>query len=173
MDEIVERLWRRDETALTLMEHRYGGLLQNVQDAEEALNDLRQRIWDSIPPAKPRYFQAYLAKTARNTALHRLEREQAQKRSGITVLLDELAECIPDPAAGREQDALLLRDTLNRFVRSLHGEERSIFLRRYFFGESLREIAAAHRCSENRAAVVLYRTRNKLRELLKEEGYTL
>ncbi len=181
MDEIVKLLWQRDEQALKIMEQQYGtfcrriitGFLNRVQDAEEAMNDVRLHIWNSIPPARPNYFRAYLAKTARNTALHYIEREQAQKRSGITVLLDELSECIPARCAEQEVDTLFIREVLNRFVRSLHGDERSFFLRRYYFGESIREISQAHKCTENRVAVTLYRTRNKLREVLEKEGIAI
>ncbi len=181
MDEIVNLLWQRDEQALNIMEKQYGAFchriiarfLRNLQDAEEALNDVWLKVWNSIPPAKPKYLRAYLAKTARNTALHYIEREQAQKRSGITVLLDELAECIPDFVSMQEMDAVILKDTLNRFVRSLHGDERSFFLHRYYFGESIKEIATDHKCSENRVTVTLHRTRNKLRALLEKEGYQI
>ena len=180
MDEIVELLWSRDEQALHIMESRYGGfckhivsgLLGNNQDTEEVMNDIWMRIWDSIPPAEPRYFRAYLAKTARNTALHYIASKNAQKRSGITVLLDELAECVPDPASEQEMDGIMLREILNQFVRKLKKEERDFFLRRYYFGESIKEIAAAHNYSENRVVVSLHRTRNKLRDQLKKEGYS-
>lgn len=181
MDEIVELLWKRDESALEIMEHQYGGfcrrivsgMLGNIQDVEEAMNDIRMRIWNSIPPAKPQYFSAYLAKTARNTAVHYIEHENAQKRSGITVLLDELAECIPDPTAEQEINSIALRTILNQFVRSLRTEERSFFLRRYYFGESIRDIAVAYQCPENRVAVTLHRVRKKMRDWLEKEGYSL
>ncbi len=181
MDEIIDLLWKRDEQALKIMEKQYGGfcrriikaLLNNIQDEEEALNDVWLKIWNSIPPAKPKYLKAYLAKAARNTALHYIEREQAKKRSGITVLLDELAECIPDNESEWEIDGIILKDILNRFVRSMHKEERNIFLRRYYFGESIKEIAFAQKCSENFVAVTLYRARNKLSAFLEKEGYTV
>ena len=181
MDEIVKLLWQRDERALELMKAQYGGLCQyiisgflnNVQETEEAMSDVWFRLWNSIPPAKPKYLRAYLAKTARNTALHYIEREQAQKRSGITILLDELSECIPDQNWQRSIDGSELRDILNDFVRSLHGEERSLFLRRYYFGESIRELADGHNCSESSVTVMLFRTRKKLRALLEKEGYEI
>ncbi len=179
MDEIVNLLWQRDEQALSMMETQYGGfcrriiasLLHCVQDAEEALNDVWLNVWNSIPPAKPKYLRAYLAKAARNTALNYIERGQAQKRSGITVLLDDLAECIPDNTSSGEMDAVVLKDTLNRFVRSIHGDERRMFLRRYYFGESVKDIATAHKRSEGSVAVTLHRTRKKLRVFLESEGY--
>lgn len=181
MDEIVSLLWQRDERALSLLETQYsgfcrriiGGLLDSAQDAEEALNDVWLKVWNAIPPAKPKYFRAYLAKAARNTSLQYMERAQAQKRSGVTVLLDELAECIPDHASRQPVDSVQMRDLLNRFVASLRTEERSIFLNRYFFGASIQEIAAAQHYTENRVSVILYRTRNKLRDFLeKEDGST-
>ena len=130
-------------------------------------------MWKSIPPAKPKYLKAYLAKTARNTALHYIERENAQKRNGFTILLDELAECIPDLEASSYIDAHELKDLLNTFVRSLAIEERSYFVRRYYFGENIKQIAAANNSTENSVAVALYRTRKKLRALLEKEGYKL
>ena len=180
MDEIVSLLWQRDEQALSLLENRYSGfcrriiagLLDSVQDREEVLNDVWLRVWNGIQPARPKYFRAYLAKTARNTSLRYLERAQAQKRSGITVLLDELAECIPDQTTRQPLDSVQIRDLLNRFVASLRTEEREIFLQRYFFGASIQEIAAARQYSENRVSVSLHRTRNKLRDFLEREGYS-
>lgn len=180
MDEIVSLLWQRDERALMLMETQYGGfcrqivtaLLNSAQDAEEALNDVWLKVWNAIPPAKPKYFRAYLAKAARNISLQYIEKSQAQKRSGVTVLLDELAECIPDQASSQPMDAVQRRDLLNRFVASLRTEERDIFLRRYFFGASIPEIAAVWHYSENRVSVILHRARNKLRAFLEKEGYS-
>lgn len=181
MDEIVRLLLKRDESALAQIKAQYGGLcrhiiarlLDSTQDAEEALSDVWLNVWNSIPPAKPKYLRAYLAKAARNTALHYLAREHAQKRSCITAVLDELAECIPDEAASQAMDALFLRDALNTFVRSLRREDRSLFVRRYYFGQSVKEIAAAHRFTENQVAVTLYRLRARLRVFLQKEGYRL
>ena len=181
MDEIVKLLWSRNEKAITLMQTQYGsfcryilsGFLWNDLDIEEALSDIWFRVWNSIPPAKPAYLKAYLAKTARNTALHYVERENAQKRKGITILLDELAECIPDSEASSRMDAHELKALLNTFVRSLTVEERSYFIRRYYFGENIRQIAIAHKSTENSVTVALYRIRKKLRVLLEREGYEI
>lgn len=181
MDEIVKLLWQRDEKALEKMSLEYGGFcrqlvsrfLCNHQDGEEALADVWFQIWNSIPPAKPKYFRAYLAKAVRNTALHYLEKNKAQKRSGVTVQLEELAECIPDLSMEREVELNFLKDVLNRFVRSLHGDERSFFVRRYYYGQSIREIAQGCKCTENRVAVTLHRVREKLRTLLEKEEYVV
>ena len=181
MDDIVKLLWCRDERALELLVSHYEplcrqiilGLLGDTQEIEEALSDVWFQVWNRVPPAKPKYLRAYLAKTARNTALHYLERQQAQKRRGVTVLFDELAECIPDSFLERPTEGSELGDILNQFVHSLHGEERSIFLGRYYFGESIPELVASHECPENHIAVKLLRTRKKLRAILEKEGYKL
>lgn len=177
MDEIVNQLWQRDENALSMMQNQYSGfcsgiimrLLGNVNDTEEVLNDIWLHIWNSIPPARPKIFKAYLAKAARNSALHYLEHNQAQKRYATTILIDELSECIPDPCSSIELDSIWLKDVLNKFVRSLHGNERTFFLRRYYFGDSIQIIAEAYDCTENQVAVKLFRIRNKLRALLEKE----
>lgn len=181
MDEIVRRLWQRDETALEEMEQVYGSFCSQLvsrflrcsEDAEEALSDVWLQIWNSIPPAKPKYFRAYLAKAVRNTALHYIEKNSAQKRNGVSVLLDELSECIPDHSTEHAIEARFLKEILNRFVRSIHKDEREFFVRRYYYGESIREIATACQCPENRVAVTLHRTREKLRKVLQKEGYAL
>ncbi len=181
MDDIVEMLWNRDEEALQKAEKQYSGFchnimmrfISNLQDVEEALNDIWLQIWNGIPPAKPRNFKAYLAKTARNTALHYIEREQAQKRSGITVCIEELSDCIPDSSSCSHLESYHIREVLNRFVRSLRRNERSFFVKRYYFGKSIGEIASEHHCTENSVAVTLFRTREKLRDLLEKEEITI
>lgn len=179
MDKIVESLWQRDEHAIESMEKEYGTVcrrilsrfLNNVQDAEEALNDVWLHIWNSIPPAKPRYMRAYVAKTARNTALHYIEQAHAQKRSAIHVLLDELSECLPDQSYQIQMENQALKDCLNQFITSIHGDEHQFFLERYYFGERISDIAANHQCTENRVSVTLFRTRKKLHDLLQKEGH--
>ena len=144
MADIIELLERRDETGLALLKEKYAdycysiiyGLLHNHEQTEEALSDVWLAIWNSIPPARPLRLRAYLAKTARNTALHYLRHEAAQKRTAVTVLLDELAECIPDPASLDSGD---LKEFLRSFVNSLEPEAQRIFLRRYWFGSTIEE----------------------------------
>lgn len=181
MDEIVNLLWKRDESALDKMISEHGTFcrqlasrfLRNFEDVEEVLNDVWYQIWNGIPPAKPKYFKAYLAKSVRNTTIHYIEKNTAQKRNGITVLLDELAECIPDASTEHCVETVFLKDILNRFVRSLHGKERTYFVQRYYYGENLKEIAIANDSTENQVAVTLYRTREKLKKLLQKEEYSI
>ena len=176
MADIIELLERRDEGGLALLKEKYAdycysiiyGLLHDHGQTEEALSDVWLSIWNSIPPARPLRLRAYLAKTARNTALHYLRHEAAQKRSAVTVLLDELSECIPDPSTAESGD---LKELLREFVETLEPEAKRVFVRRYWYGESLGEIASAVHSTENRIAGILFRTRKKLKAHLEKEGY--
>ena len=175
--DIIERFERRDETAIELLKAYYGDYCYRIiynqlcshEETEEALNDVWMKIWSSIPPARPTHLRAYIAKAARNTAIDYIKRNSAERRSGITTLLDEIAEVVPD-VTGSDG---FLKDTLNRFLRSLGSEEQRIFLRRYWYGDSIEELAAEHRCSQTRIANILHRTRKKLRKHLEKEGYTV
>lgn len=175
--DIIERLERRDETAIELLKAFYGDYCYRIiynqlcshEETEEALNDVWMKIWSSIPPARPSHLRAYIAKAARNTAIDYIKRNSAERRSGITTLLDEIAEVVPD-VTGSDG---FLKDTLNRFLRSLGPEEQRIFLRRYWYGDSIEELAGELGCSQTRIANILHRTRKKLRKHLEKEGYTV
>lgn len=177
MPDIIELMEQRDEQALFLLKKHYSdycysilfNMLRNHEDAEEALSDLWLRLWNSIPPAQPKQLRAYLAKTCRNIALDYIKRNQAKKRSGITLLLEELSEVVPDIKWERNEQAKELRSLLNQFLRSLGDEEQQIFLRRYWYGSTIDELAKAFHCSTSRITGILFRTRKKLREYLKKE----
>ena len=178
MADILEMLERRDERALEILRQSYGTychsivirLLGDEQEADEALNDLWMQIWNAIPPARPRHLKAYLAQTARNIAINRIRHEKTAKRSGATVLLDELADCIPDRSWEDRAYAGELREALNGFLGKLPEEDRKIFVRRYWFGETVPEIARAFRSSESRIKSLLHRLRKRLRKYLEQEG---
>ena len=175
--DIIERLERRDETAIELLKVYYEDYCYRIiynqlcshEETEEALNDVWLKIWNSIPPSRPTHLRAYIAKAARNTAIDYIKRNSAERRSGITTMLDEIAEVVPDAA---KSDGFL-KDTLNRFLRSLGPEEQRIFLRRYWYGANIEELAAELGCSQTRIANILHRTRKKLRKHLEKEGYTV
>lgn len=177
MAQIMELLLSRDEQGLAMLEKEYRDLcysiiyrlLRDPEQTEEALSDVWFQVWNSIPQARPAHLRAYMAKTARNTAIHYVQRNAAQKRNGITVLLDELEECIPDPRW--ECDSENLKDLLGKFISSLGREEKRIFMHRYWYGETVQELAKASHCTQNRITGILFRTRNKLRKYLESEGY--
>lgn len=176
---IVALLLRRAESALKLVEEKYGrrlyamamNILGSSLDAEEAVNDTYLALWNTIPPAEPDPLSAYTYRVVKNIALTRLRRETAQRRdSRYLVCLDELAECV-----GREnlEDTVQARDlgrAINGFLGTLSKENRIIFLRRHWFGDSIPDIADRLGFSENTVSVRLSRTRSKLKEYLLKEG---
>lgn len=175
---IIALYFARDPDAIERTGEKYGErllglsrrLLVILQDAEECVNDTYLGAWNSIPPQRPVYFFAYLAKLCRNLACNRLDRRNAKKRQAeIVELTAELALCVPDPAAEREREAAELAESLNAFLRTLPKETRQIFLRRYWYAESVREIAERFGFGESRVKTLLFRTRQKLREYLDKE----
>ena len=140
------------------------------------MNDTWLKAWDTIPPERPHYLKGFLGRITRQLSINRLEKETAQKRGAgqYALALEELAECIPDQSRGEDlADLTALRDALNRFLRSLPTEPRSVFLRRYWYAQSIAEIAVGCGMSESKVKSMLLRTRNKLRKALTEEGFDL
>lgn len=181
MTDLIELLQQRDERALDLLREHYGAycfciinnLLQNEHESEEALSDVWLHIWNSIPPAHPDNLKAYLAKAARNTAINYIKRNSAASRSGLTIAIDELADCLPDPRFEAQIEYGPLKDALNTFLRSLPEEERKIFIRRYWFGDTVPQLASKFRTNVSRVTGILYRTRKRLKRHLEQEGYTV
>ena len=178
MADIIELLERRDEGALEQLQTHYRDycrtillrLLGNEEETEEALSDVWMQVWNAIPPARPQHLKAYLAQTARNIAINRIRRDNTVKRSGTTVLLDELAECLPDRSWEDRERSREVREVLNAFLHTLPREERTIFVRRYWFGETVPEIARDFRYSESRVTSLLHRLRKRLKKHLEQEG---
>ena len=181
---IIELFWARSEAAIDETDRAYGRFCQSIaysilrvhEDAEETVNDTWLKAWDAIPPERPHHLKGFLGRITRQLSINRLERETAQKRGArqYALALEELAECIPDQSRSEDLAELTaLRDALNRFLRSLPTEPRSVFLRRYWYAQSIAEIAAGCGMSESKVKSMLLRTRNKLRKMLTEEGFAL
>ena len=174
--QIIDLLFQRAEEALTAMAKRFGkrlyataiNLVSNPQDAEECVSDTYIAVWNAIPPLRPASLSAYVYRTGRNIALNRLRSNSAQKRSGYELSLNELEGCIPAPCP---EDGRALGQTIDAFLNTLSRENRVIFLRRYWFGDGVKEIAQTLGYSESAVSVRLNRTRNKLRDYLQKEGY--
>ena len=177
---IVALYWKRAETAILETKKQYGrllfsisrGILRNEEDAEECENDTYLRAWDTIPPKRPEKLSAFLAKITRNLSLDRYDARHAEKRGGgeAPLLLDELAEVIADEAAF-PADTEDLSEMLNAFLGRLKPDARTIFLRRYWFGDSVQEISARSGFGESKIKMSLLRTRQSLKEVLEKEGY--
>lgn len=177
---IVALYWKRAETAILETKKQYGrllrsisrGILRNEEDAEECENDTYLRAWDTIPPKRPEKLSAFLAKITRNLSLDRYDAKHAEKRGGgeVPLLLDELAEVIADEAAF-PADTEDLSEVLNAFLGRLKPDARTIFLRRYWFGDSVQEISVRSGFGESKIKMSLLRTRQNLKEVLEKEGY--
>ena len=182
-NEIVQLFLARSEEGIAQSERKYGALCRGVirrilpdeRDAEECLNDVWGRVWSAIPPERPRVLSAFLARIARNLALDRYAYNCAEKRaSALTEAFDELEPClIGADDAQRAAEAGEFRAWLRRFLAAQPRESRVFFVRRYWYGESVSEIAQAVGASEEKVKSSLFRTRNRLREAMKKEGIAL
>lgn len=181
--EIIDLYWRRDERAVSETEEKYGALctriarniLGGAEDAEECVNDALHQAWNAIPPQRPDKLGAWLGKVTRNLALNVWKRDRAQKRDcGMVELLQELEECAPAPTTvERELEDKELSAAIDRWLRGLSREDRTLFLRRYWYGVELRELAAERGASPNRLAQKMFRLRRSLRSTLEKEGFTI
>ncbi len=177
---LLSLFFQRDERALTGTGDAHGKacramanrLLGSAEDAEECWNDALYRAWNAIPPERPLHFRAYLAKLTRAAAIDRLRERGADKRGGgeYALILDELAECMPGGETPEETvETKAVGEAVGRFLRAQPPREREIFVRRCFYGDTVREIAARLGMRENSVSVSLRRTRQKLREALRKE----
>lgn len=177
-EQILDLYWARDDAAIERTSEKYGGQLERLadrmlrakEDAEECVNDTYLGAWNSIPPTRPVHFFAYLAKLCRSLICNKLDWMNAGKRRAeLLPLTDELAACIPDPVSDRVLDAKELGAALSAFLRTLPQESRVIFLRRYWYTESVKEIADRYGISESKVKTTLFRVRQKLRTYLEKE----
>ena len=180
--QIVALYWQRNADAIKETENKYGAycfsiadnILHSKEDAEECVNDTWLRTWDAIPPQRPNKLQMFLAKITRNLSFNRYKARTAEKRGGgeISLVLDELAECVAgDAAVEQAYAAKELSECIRLFVRALPERDGNVFMRRYFFTESVSEIAKKYALTENHVMVILSRTRKKLKTQLIKEGF--
>lgn len=176
---IIELFEQRDESAISEVSEKYGTLLKSVAkkitesdaDAEECLSDALLRLWQSIPPAKPESLRSYSCKVIRNLALKRLTYNLADKRSAnLELPLDELEAVLQDDAAKDAFDSVDFSILLDSFLHSLSQEARVVFLKRYFFMDTVPEISRDLGISESKVKSLLWRARNKLRNTIYRKG---
>lgn len=180
---IVELYWQRSERAVSETAAKYGAycmkishnILGDLQESEENVNDTYLQAWNSMPPHRPDTLSPFLGKIARNLALNRYKAGHALKRGAgeFALSLDELGECVPMGRSAEEiTDAAALGHSISAFLRGESAEARRIFIRRYFYSESVDEIARRFAVSESKVKSILFRTRNKLRIHLEKEGWS-
>ena len=184
-EKIVELYLKRDEKALSETSRRYGSrlrsvsfnIVQNRSTAEECENDTYLEAWESIPPHQPYdYLFAFLARIIRHISLNRCKAQNTLKRNAfLCELSEELEQCIPSPHDDINDriDEITLKNAINRFLATLNEEQRNIFLRRYWYMDTIREIARHFAISESKTKTMLFRIRKEMKLFLIKEGYDL
>lgn len=173
---IVELFFKRDERSIAIFEKRYKNLCLSVAfsvlgdhgAAEECVNDVCFRLWNAIPPENPQSLKAYAVKITRNIALNYLEKSRAAKRTAILV---ELEECLTETAPDMD-DGEIAR-MIDAFLETQKPLAAKIFVRRYYYSEAVRDIAAKFGISENKATKQLSKLRKELKRYLTERGIAL
>lgn len=181
--ELVNLYFDRDESAIKITNMKYGKLCRYVigniisinEDKDECVNDTYLTMWNSIPPTRPHNFSAYISKIARNIALKKYEYLTAGKRNyNMSVSLDELEDCVNGKASLEGVlEGTRIEDAITRFLYKQSKLERIIFVKRYWYFDSINDIAKCFNMNENSVASILFRTRNKLRKFLMKEGIEL
>ena len=180
-NEIVDLFLARDEAAINKTSEKYGKKLRSLAysvckemtTAEECENDTYLKAWNTIPPQKPRtYLFSFLAKITRCTAIDRVKEKTRQKRNvQLLELTQEIEESMPNLCNVEAQyDGVILGETISNFLHSLNEEKRCIFMRRYWFMDSISAISKRYSISESKVKSVLFRTRKALYDYLIEEG---
>ena len=180
-NQILELYWQKNEDAIKESNSKYGAycfkiannILCNQEDSEECVNDTWLNAWNAIPPQEPKRLRIFLAKITRNLAFNRFHARSAKKRGSgeLVLVLDELAECLSSESnVENECETKELGQYIRLFVRTLSERDSNVFVRRYFFTDSVKEISTRYGLTENNIMVILSRTRKKLKIYLIEEG---
>lgn len=177
---IIDLFWQRNELAIKEIQAKYGNyctkiamnILGDVRDAEETVNDTYLHTWNSIPPTRPNSLSAYVGKITRNLSINKYNARNTQKRSvsEYALSLEELGECISEKVSEINCYGLALSQCINSFLQKQKKEHRMIFVRRYFYCDSVEDIKSRFNMSESKVKSVLFRMRNKLKYYL-EENY--
>ena len=178
--QIIALFYERSEQAIEELDRKYGAAVKKTAarilcdrlDVEECVNDAYLGVWNTIPPQRPQTLASYVCRIVRNLAVNRYHANTAQKRSGgYELVLDELEECIPSGMnVETELEAKELGAAISRFLQGLSKEDRFLFVRRYWYADSVTGLAALTKGSPNRISVRLFRLREKLRHHLMKEG---
>ena len=177
--QIINLFFQRDEDAINAVDEKYGSklnalaanILQSREDGLECVNDTYMKAWNSIPPARPEYLFAFLAASARNIAIDMIRKNTAEKRRAKVVeLTKELEECIGDGGLQAHLDKEDIGEMLSHFLETVDKNKRIIFLRRYWYSDSIRDISERMQMSESAVKVTLHRMRKELRKYMESEG---
>lgn len=178
--EIVELYFERSEKAVQETDRKYNAflsqvaynILRSLRDTEEIVNDTYMSVWNAIPPTRPNSLKHFLSRITRNLSFDRLDYNNAKKRNALLV---EMNECIPDQRNNIEElwEAQEIGRVLNGFLRTLDRQTCAIFLARYYYVYSIKELAQQYALPTHRVKYLLSRTRNELRSYLEKEGVVI
>lgn len=182
--EIINLYWKRSENAIVETDKKYGSycyslsynILSNKEDAEECLNDTYMKTWNTIPPTRPMHFMAFLGKVIRNISLNLLKKNNAKKRGSdiIKTVSDELEDCIPDSSNVEDQiDYRILIECINTFLSKQPSNKANIFVRRYWYMDTIPSISQRFGMNENTVSSILFRMRQELKSSLEKEGINI
>ena len=181
---IVDLFLSRDESAIAQTSEKYGRrlrslalhVLEDLSSSEECENDTYMEAWRLIPPNEPRsYLFPFLGRITRHLAIDMCKKRSAAKRSALLCeLSDEMEECIPSGAdSDSSVDTIVLTDAVNSFLKSLNSEQRTLFIRRYWYFDSVTELSSRYGWTQSKVKTTLFRLRERLRDHLKKEGFEL
>lgn len=181
---IVDLYWKRDESAISETDKKYGNYLTKIaynilydfEDSKECVNDTYFKTWNAVPPHRPSVLSAYLGKITRQLSIDVFRKKNSRKRccSQYELSLSELEECVTGGSTPEQEVELqMLADAINRYLRTISEEARNVFVCRYFFMDSIKDIAAYRGVSESKIKSMLHRARTGLREFLEGEGFAI
>ncbi|MBP3270727.1 MAG: sigma-70 family RNA polymerase sigma factor [Ruminococcus sp.] len=173
---LIALYFERSQQAITETDLKYGKMCRTIsvrivgdrRDAEECVSDTYLKVWNTIPPERPNSFSAYISRIVRNLSLDCYRRKNAQKRQGEDLPFEELSECIAERPDDSQNEAVA--EALNEFLSELPKEQRIYFMRRYYLGEPLSDIAERYGISSNTLGVTMHRLRKKFAKKLIESG---
>ena len=180
---IIALYFDRNEDAIRETDKKYGAFCRKVafnilsvnEDTEECVSDTYMKVWNLIPPERPIKFMAWLGKIVRNTALGMYTKLHAKKRfNGMELMLDELSDCIPsDVSLEKELEDKEITEAINTWLKSISTEERYLFIRRYWYGDAVNELAKQQKVSPHTITQRLYRIRERLKVYFEKEGIAI
>ena len=181
--QIIELYFQRNETAISETANKYGAFCHKIamnilsihEDAEECVNDTYHSVWNQIPPTNPNSFRAFLGRITRNLSISRFRTLHAQKRyAGMELMLSELEECIPTPdTVERTIEGKELTGYINEWLNALPEQEAILFLRRYWYGDSVKDLAKKTNITAAQMAQTMLRLRKNLKAYLMQKGVTI
>lgn len=181
-EQILQLYFDRDQTAIAETDRKYGSYCYSIaanllgrEDSEECVNDTYHAAWTHIPPEIPQSLKAFLGRIVRNLSISRFRRTHARKRSsGTDVLLSELEDCLPDThTVEAEADSRELSRLISSWLASLSGDDRALFVLRYWHGTAVQELAKQCGCTPNALSLRIRRLRKSLKHYLEAKGVDL